>query len=103
MLPSIDAAVVSVLKQPSFEGSAIGVELVDRPEYIQEHLLDRLFCFPVIVEDCAGDPEDLSAVSFTQHRQGIVAAHAQRRHEIFVTKALKARGGEEQGRSEERR
>src|ERR1700687_343082 len=76
MLPAINAAVVGVLKQPSFEASAIRIELVHRSKDIQEYPLDRLFCFAIIVENCAGDPEDQSAVSFKQHRQGIVAAHA---------------------------
>jgi hypothetical protein len=64
MLPAVDAAVVSVLQQPSFEGSAIGVELAHGPKDVQEHLLDGLFRFPVIVKDCAGDPEDERAVPF---------------------------------------
>src|SRR5579872_1621695 len=80
MLPSVDAAVVGILKQPGFEGSAIGVELVYRSEDVQEYLLDSLFCFPIIVEDCPGDSEDQSAVSFEQYCQGIVAAHTQRLH-----------------------
>ncbi len=76
MLPTINAAVVGVLEQPSFEGPAIGTELVHCSKHIQEDPLDRLFCFAIIVENCAGDPEDQSTVSFKQHRQGIVAAHA---------------------------
>jgi hypothetical protein len=86
-----------ILKQPSFEGSAIRIELVHRSKHIQEYLPDRLFCFAIIVQGCAGDSEDQSIVPFKQHRQGIVAAHAQGRHEIFVTEHLKAIGGEEQG------
>jgi len=89
--------VVGVLKQPSLEAPAIRIELVHRSKHIQEYPLDRLFCLSIIVQDCTGDPENQSAVSFKQYRQGIVAAHAQGRHEIFVTEDLKARGGEEQG------
>jgi hypothetical protein len=57
MLPAINAAVVGVLKQPGFEGSAVGIELVHCSEDIQEYLLDRLFCFAIIVEDCPRDSE----------------------------------------------
>ena len=92
MLPPVNAAVVGVLKQPGFEGSAIGIELVHRSEDIQEYLLDRLFSFAIIVEDCAGDPEDQSTVSFKQHRQGIVAAHAQCSHEVFISEVAELRG-----------
>jgi hypothetical protein len=58
MLPSVNAAVVGVLKQPGFEASAVGIELIYRLENIQEDPLDRLFCFAVIVEDCPGDSKD---------------------------------------------
>ena len=64
MLPAVDAAVVGVLKQPGFEGSAVGIELVYRFEDIQEDSLDGLFCFPIIAQDCTGNPEDQSAVPF---------------------------------------
>ena len=68
MLPSIDAAVVGVLKQPSFEGSSIRIELVCCPKDIQEYLLDGLFRFTIIVEDCPGNPENQRTMSFKQNR-----------------------------------
>jgi hypothetical protein len=43
-----------ILKQPRFEGPAIRIELVHRSKYIQEYLPDRLFCFAIIVQGCAG-------------------------------------------------
>jgi len=69
-----------ILDQPSFEGSAIRIELVHRSKHIQEYLPDRLFCFAIIVQGCAGDSEDQSTVPFKRQRQGIVAAHAQGGH-----------------------
>jgi hypothetical protein len=42
--------------------------------------LDGLFRFPIIVEDGTGNPEDERAVSLKQHRQGVIAAHAQGLH-----------------------
>src|SRR5580692_1852132 len=77
MLPTIDAAGVGELKEPGFEGSAARVELVHGPEYIQEHLLDGLFRFPIIVEDCPCDSEDQSTMPLKQDCQRIVAAHTQ--------------------------
>jgi hypothetical protein len=68
MLPSIDAAVVGVLKQPGFETSAFGMELVYGFEDIQEDSLNGLFCFPIIVEDCPRDSEDQRVVSLKQDR-----------------------------------
>jgi hypothetical protein len=64
MLPSVDAAVVSVLKHPSLEIPSLRIELVHRSEDVQEHFLDGLLCFPVIVENCAGNPEDQRVVPF---------------------------------------
>jgi len=59
-----------ILEQPSFEGSAIRIELVHRSKHIQEYLPDRLFCFAIIVQGCAGDSEDQSTVPFKRQRQG---------------------------------
>jgi hypothetical protein len=64
VLPPVDTAMVGVLKQPRFEGPSIRIELVHSPEDIQEHLLDGLLCFPIIVEDGAGDPEDQRTMPF---------------------------------------
>lgn len=64
MLPTIDAAVICELKQPGFEGSAVRIELVYRFEDIQEDSLNCLFCFTIIAEDGAGNPEDQRAVPF---------------------------------------
>jgi hypothetical protein len=58
MLPAVNAAVVGVLKQPGFEGSAVGIELIYGFENVQEDSLDRLLCFPIIAQDGTGDPED---------------------------------------------
>src|SRR5580698_3153510 len=76
MLPSVNAAMVGVLQQPGFEGSAIRIELPRGPEDIEKYLLDGLFRFPIIVEDCAGYSEDQRAVSLKQNGEGIVTAHA---------------------------
>lgn len=76
MLPAVDTAVVGVLQQPGFEASAVGIELARGPEDIEEHLLDGLFRFPIIVEDCPGDSEDQRAVSLKQNGEGIVTARA---------------------------
>jgi hypothetical protein len=43
--------VVGVLKQPSFEGSPVRIELTHRFEDIQEDSLDGLFRFPIIAQD----------------------------------------------------
>src|SRR5580692_11606425 len=72
MLSAIDAAVVGVLKEPGFECSPVGIELVDGPKDIQEDFLDRLLCFPVIVEDCPGDAEDQLTMSFKENGEGII-------------------------------
>jgi len=86
-----------ILEQPSFEGSAIGIELARRPEDNHEYLLDHLFRFAIIVQDFACGSEDQITIPFVQDCEGIIAAYAQGRHEILVTEHLKARGGEEQG------
>jgi hypothetical protein len=85
------------LEQPSFEGSTIGIELVHRPEDNHEYFLDHLLRFAIIVQDFACGSEDQITIPFVQDCEGIIAAYAQGRHEIFVTEHLKARGGEEQG------
>jgi hypothetical protein len=85
------------MEQPSFEGPAIGIELVHRTEDNHEYLLDHLLRFAIIVQDFACRSEDQITIPFVQDCEGIIAAYAEGRHEIFVTKHLKARGGEEQG------
>ena len=97
MLPAVNAAVIGVLKQPGFESSAVGIELIYCFEDIQEDSLDGLFCFPIIAQDGAGNPEDQRAVPFEQDGQRIVASDAQGCHQVFISKGPKARGREEKG------
>jgi hypothetical protein len=76
MLPAVDGPMIGVLKQPGFEASAGGIELIDGSKHIQEDPLDSLFGFPVIAQNGTRYAEDESTVSFKQNGQGIVAAPA---------------------------
>jgi hypothetical protein len=58
MLSAVNAAVIGVLKEPSFEGSAVRIELICSFEDVQEDPLDGFFCFSIIAQDGAGNPED---------------------------------------------
>jgi hypothetical protein len=97
MLPAVDAAVVGVLKEPSLEGTAVGIELTRRFENIQEDSLHGLFRFPIVAQDGPRDSEDERTMPLEQDCQGIVAAHAQSGHQVFISEDSKARGREESG------
>jgi len=88
MLPAVDGPMIRVLKQPGFEASAGGIELIYCSKYIQKDTLNRFLCFAIIAQNTTRYAEDESTVSFKQNGQCIVASPPQSVHEIGVTERL---------------
>src|SRR5438552_11524558 len=87
---AVECPVIGEHQEPGFKGALVGLELFGRTEYVQEHLLHRIFCFRIFAKNSVGNSKYERTVTLEEDGQSVRLICEQICSKLFVGRNAKS-------------